>query len=277
MKSLYISDLDGTLLHSDQTFSEYETEKLIEFNKKGILFTVATARSMITGKMLLGGIPFSVPTVLMNGVFIYDMAKKHVIKYFAIEKEAYKRVLTVFEDSGLHPNIFTFDGEKLSIRCTGIDTKAMQWFFDTRKEMLDGRFYEVESLETLPKGESPVYFNFFAPKEMLDCVFEKLKDVEGVNVAYYSDQYTGGWLMEIFSDTASKSGAMKFIKEYVGADETVAFGDNLNDIPMLKAADRSVAVENAVDEVKKIADIIIGTNNNDSVVKFIAKENGIEI
>ena len=60
MKSLYISDLDGTLLHSDQTFSEYETEKFKEFNKKGILFTVATARSMITGKMLLGGIPFSV-------------------------------------------------------------------------------------------------------------------------------------------------------------------------------------------------------------------------
>lgn len=277
MKTLYISDLDGTLLHSDQTLSDYEIEKIREFNKNGILFTVATARSMVTGEMLLGKLPFSAPTVLMNGVFVYDMEKKQVIKYFGIENEPYKKVLSVFKSEGLHPNVFTFDGEKLSIRTTGIDTDAMRWFFDTRKVMLDGRFYKVDSLETLPKNVSPVYFNFFAPKDMLDPVEKKLKDIEGINVAYYFDQYTDGWLMEIFADSASKSAAMNFLKEYTKSDETVAFGDNLNDLAMLHAADRAVAVSNAVYEVKSIADVIIGNNNDDSVVKFIAKENGMEI
>lgn len=277
MKTLYISDLDGTLLHSDQTLSDYEIKKINEFNKNGILFTVATARSMVTGEMLLGKIPFSVPVVLMNGVFVYDMGKKQVIKYFGIENEPYKNVLSVFNAQGLHPNVFTFDGENLSIRTTGIDTKAMRWFFDTRRVMLDGRFYKVSSLETLPKNEAPVYFNFFAPKDMLDPIAEKLKDIKGINVAYYFDQYTGGWLMEIFADGASKSAAMNFLKEYTKADETVAFGDNLNDLAMLHAADRAVAVSNAACEVKAIADVIIGNNNDDSVVKFIAKENGTEI
>lgn len=277
MKTLYISDLDGTLLHSDQTLSDYEIKKINEFNKNGILFTVATARSMVTGEMLLGKLPFSVPVVLMNGVFVYDMGRKQVIKYFGIENEPYQKVLSVFNEAVLHPNVFTFDCEKLSIRTTGIDTDAMRWFFDTRKVMLDGRFYKVDSLEALPKNESPVYFNFFAPKEMLDPIAEKLKDIKGINVAYYFDQYTGGWLMEIFADSASKSAAMNFLKEYTKADETVAFGDNLNDLAMLGAADRAVAVSNAACEVKSIADVIIGNNNDDSVVKFIAKENGTEI
>lgn len=276
MKRLYISDLDGTLLHSDQTLSQYEIEKIKEFNEKGILFTVATARSMITGKMLLGDLPFSAPLVLMNGVFVYDMGNEKVVKFFPIEERPYKEVLGIFRSLNLHPNVFSFDGEKMTIRCEGVDTNAMQWFFDTRKEMLDGRFYKVENLENLPENEKPVYFNFFAPKEMLEEADKLLKNVKGINYAFYPDQYTNGWLMEIFSSDASKSGAMNYIKEFLGATETVAFGDNLNDLQMLNAADRAVVVENAIEEVKKIAHIIIGENNSDSVIKFIAKENGIE-
>lgn len=276
MKSLYISDLDGTLLHSDQTLSNYEIEKIKEFSEKGVLFTVATARSMITGKMLLGSLPFSAPLVLMNGVFVYDMQNEKVIKCFHIKNEPYKEVLNIFRSLNLHPNVFSFDGEKMTIRCEGVDTSAMQWFFDTRKEMLDGRFYKVEYLENLPENEKPVYFNFFAPKEMLDEADKMLKNVKGINYAFYPDQYTDGWLMEIFSSEASKSGAMNYIKEFLGATETVAFGDNLNDLQMLTAADRAIVVENAVSEVKEIATQIIGENNTDSVIKFIAKENNLE-
>lgn len=277
MKTLYITDLDGTLLHSDATLSEYEVAKIKEFYEKGVLFSVATARSMITGGQVLKGIPLSAPAVLMNGVFVYDFTESKVIKYCEIENEPYKAVLRIFDKYSLHPNVFTFDGECLSIQCTGIDTRAMQWFFDTRKIMLDGRFYKVKSLYTLPENQNPVYFNFFAPKDLLLPVAEELKNVSGINFAFYPDSYTNGWLLEVFADTASKANAVKFVKEYINADEAVAFGDNLNDIPMLRIADRSVAVSNAAEEVKKIADIIIGDNNSDSVVKFIANENGIEI
>ncbi len=277
MKTLYITDLDGTLLHSDATLSEYEIAKIKEFYEKDVLFSVATARSMITGGILLKDIPLSAPAVLMNGVFVYDFTENRVIKYCEIKNVPYKNVLDIFENHSLHPNVFTFDGKFLSIQCTDIDTKAMQWFFDTRKEMLNGRFYKVKSLYKLPENQNPVYFNFFAPKDLLLPVTEELKNVSGINFAFYPDSYTNGWLLEVFADTASKANAVKFVKEYINADEAVAFGDNLNDIPMLRVADRSVAVSNGAEEVKKIADIIIGENNSDSVVKFIANENGIEI
>ncbi|MDE5994932.1 MAG: HAD family hydrolase, partial [Oscillospiraceae bacterium] len=122
MKTLYITDLDGTLLHSDATLSEYEIAKIKEFHENDILFSVATARSMITGGMLLKDIPLSAPAVLMNGVFVYDFESKQVIKYCKIDSVPYKRVLDAFDRHTLHPNVFSFDGEKLSIQCTGIDT-----------------------------------------------------------------------------------------------------------------------------------------------------------
>ena len=89
MKTLYITDLDGTLLHSDATLSEYEVAKIKEFYEKGVLFSVATARSMITGGQVLKGIPLSAPAVLMNGVFVYDFTESKVIKYCEIENETY--------------------------------------------------------------------------------------------------------------------------------------------------------------------------------------------
>lgn len=277
MKTLYVTDLDGTLLHSDASLSEYETAKIRQFYEKGILFTVATARSMITGGQLLKNVPLSAPAVLMNGVFIYDFTDNRVIKYCKIKNAPYKNTLDIFKKHSLHPNVFSFDGEKLSIWCSDIDTPAMQWFYETRKKMLDGRFYKIESLYELPANQNPVYFNFFAPKEMLLPAVEELENTQGVNFAFYPDSYTDGWLIEIFADTASKANALNFLKEYANADETVAFGDNLNDIPMLRTADRAVAVNNAAPQVKAVADIIIGENNGDSVVKFIADENGIEI
>ena len=59
------------------------------------------------------------------------------------------------------------------------------------------------------------------------------------------------------------------LKAISGADRVVAFGDNINDIPMLREADVAVAVENAVPEVKRIADVIIGPNTTDAVPRFI--------
>ena len=52
----------------------------------------------------------------------------------------------------------------------------------------------------------------------------------------------------------------------------MVFGDNLNDISMMKVADVAVAVENAYPEVKDVADIVIGRNIDDAVVNFIEKD-----
>ena len=61
MKTLYISDMDGTLLQSDGKLSDFTKEKLNDFYKMGIPFSVATARSMISAMPILEGVHFSAP------------------------------------------------------------------------------------------------------------------------------------------------------------------------------------------------------------------------
>ncbi len=275
MKTLYISDMDGTLLQSNGKMSEYTKEKLNEFYAKGIPFAVATARSMVSATPLLEGVHFAAPIVLMNGVFVYDTETKKAVKYHEIPYSALQRILDCFYEKNLHPFMFLYsDDYKLSIKYTEFDNGGMKEFYDMRVDMLDGRFTQTDDLTVIEKGQHPVYVNYYALPEFLDEIVEKLKSISEIDFAYYKDSYSDDWLVEIYSHTASKANGAKEIAEIIGAEKITAFGDNLNDLVMLGGADTAVAVENAVPLVKEIADIVIGNNNDDSVVKYIEeKEN----
>ncbi len=275
MKTLYISDMDGTLLQSNGKMSEFTKEKLNDFYKKGIPFSVATARSMVSAMPLLEGVHFAAPVVLMNGVFVYDTESGKAVKYHEIEHSVLQQVLDCFYEKNLHPFMFLYsDDYKLSIKYTKFDNDGMKEFYDMRVDMLDGRFTQTDDLTKIEKGQHPVYVNYYALPQFLDDIVEKLKSIPEIDFAYYKDSYSDDWLIEIYSHTASKANGAKEVRDIVNADTITAFGDNLNDIKMLKGADTAVAVENSVQQVKDIADIVIGTNNEDSVVKYIIeKEN----
>ena len=68
---------------------------------------------------------------------------------------------------------------------------------------------------------------------------------------------------------ASKWYAIKKLKDMWGCDRVISFGDAINDIPMFEISDESYAVENAVDELKKVATGIIGSNEADGVAKWL--------
>ena len=70
---------------------------------------------------------------------------------------------------------------------------------------------------------------------------------------------------------------MRAVAARYGADRTVAFGDNVNDLPMMREADVAVAVANAFPQVKESADVVIGPNTADSVALFIEKDTGIQL
>ena len=69
--------------------------------------------------------------------------------------------------------------------------------------------------------------------------------------------------------SSSKSNAVLRLKKYLNAEKVVVFGDGKNDVDMFNIADESYAVENAVEDLKKIATGIIGNNNDDSVAKWL--------
>lgn len=68
-KTLYISDLDGTLLNREGQFSDYTREALRRFDEAGILFTCATGRTLSSVSMLLGEARFTCPAVLGGAIY----------------------------------------------------------------------------------------------------------------------------------------------------------------------------------------------------------------
>lgn len=96
-----------------------------------------------------------------------------------------------------------------------------------------------------------------------------MKDISHV---FYKDTYSDYWLIEAFSSQASKPAGAAFLKQFTGAQRMVAFGDNLNDLPLFADADESYAVSNALELVRRAATGVIRSNAEDAVARFLQEK-----
>ena len=76
---MYVSDLDGTLLRSDETTSEYTNHIINNLTDRGMIFSYATARSLITAKKVTEGIKANIPLIVYNGAFVMDNVTEDIL------------------------------------------------------------------------------------------------------------------------------------------------------------------------------------------------------
>lgn len=264
MKTLYVSDLDGTLLRSDETISTYSAETLNALTKKGMLFSYATARSYHTARKVTKGLEAKIPLIVYNGAFILDNVSGEIMcsNYFGEEA---KEILDTFIQYGLYPIVYAYinNVEKFSFiwdKCS----KGQTEFLESRKG--DVRTNIVTEAEQLYEGNI-FYFTCIDEKEKLEPLYEKYKDM--YHCVFQKDIYSGEQWLEIMPAAVTKANAIKQLQEYLSCDKVVVFGDAINDLEMFQAADECYAVANAAPELKEIATQIIGGNNEDGVVKWL--------
>lgn len=268
MKTLYITDLDGTFLNPRGEVSAKSKEIINEMIGNGLLFTVATARSRVSASKILKSLNLNIPVVLMNGVFIFDPSKEKYLLSNPIGKENAEEVIKVFEKHRETPFMFSFSNENIDLEYIELSNSAQQNFYEERKNKYKN-FQKVTALSAEEKNI--VYFANLVSYEKGKPLFDEISNLSGVSAVFYEDTYYDCWYLEVFSEKSSKPGGMEFVKKYTGAEKTVAFGDNLNDIAMMKAADYCCAVSNGRKEVRNIADRTIGKNSEDAVAKEIFK------
>ncbi len=266
--TLYISDLDGTLLNSSKKIKPRSVDMLNDMIENGVMFTYSTARRINSSAPIMKDVNINIPVALMNGVFIYDTEKKEYLrKNFPSEgaREILKNaVISLGEQPMIHSLI---EGEIRNSYLIG--SKNLENYINDRKN--DASLRPVYDYDELFEGEF-FYAVFINPrnKDELDKVFTA---ENGFSYAYYQDVYhKDEYWYEVYSITAGKSNAVLQLKEITGADEVVCFGDSENDLPMFEAADRCYAVENAVEEVKAAATGIIPSNDAMGVPLFIEGE-----
>lgn len=268
-KTIYISDLDGTLLNSDAEISKKSAEIINSLIKKGMLFSIATARSLSSAGKILSCLDLQLPVVLMNGVFLVDAKNNKVIESVPIEKETAEEIIRIFDSFKVYPFMYCSEGDMLDVLFEKIDSPQNEEFYKKREKSYYRRFERVEKL-TIPDRGDCVYFNILDSYARLKPLVDRLRELKSVSVAFYYDTYMDdSWFLEVFSADASKCNGMLRLKELTNAEKAVVYGDNLNDISMFKCADEAYAVSEAAEELKAMATAIIGSYNEDAVAEHL--------
>ncbi len=269
MKTLYISDLDGTLLCSDASMSEKSISVLNRLIDSGLYFSFATARTSASAVKITNQIKINTPCILMNGVSIYDIPTKKYIKNEYIKHEDANFVSHAFGMHNLSPFMYKIEKDVLYAVYRDFSNSTMKDFFNTRQNTYGKPFVKCTDF-TEHTHSDVVYFTLCDTFERLSPVRQEIEKNTNLKSAFYKDVYHPEyWFLEIFSCNASKYNAVNFLRDYCSFDSITCFGDNLNDIPMFDACDHRIAVKNARQELKDIADGIIGDNDSDSVALWI--------
>lgn len=245
-----ICDLDKTLLQNNHEFSSYTLKVLNRCKEKGILIVFATSRS---NKSVQKYINEAAPdAAITNGGSVAFVGGEIIFIKAIPPVTSNKLIAMLLKDKRL--NFIRFIGEK-----SYFSSKIMP-----ENSGLDLGYYKYNSFD-IPVAEdaykitvhSGFPFDASIYRELFtDCAFMSLS----------SDEY----ICKISSTEATKESALRALLEKLDfAGTTIAFGDDITDIEILKICDIGVATNNALPEVKAIADYICADNENDGVANFI--------
>lgn len=269
MKTLYISDLDGTLLQPDVTLSGKTIDVINDLIDQGMLFSVATARTIASVRTILKDVKVSIPIILMNGVCIYDLNKNDYIKVETFPKRSIGMLMSVIKENHLKGFAYSIKDGEMSTYYEDLNNKALKDFYQERVDRYQKKFIQVDNFTSL-SDEPLIYFSLMDHKEHLEPIYRILEGIPDLNCTFYKDNYSPDfWYLETFSKTASKYHAVEFLRSHLNVDRIVGFGDNRNDLPLFEACDYKIAVGNAVTELKEKSDLVIGNNYDDGVALWL--------
>lgn len=263
--TLYISDLDGTLMKNDKTISVFTANTINRLVQQGFHFSYATARSILTASKITENITAQIPVIVYNGSFIQD-SKTHKILYsHFFDKASAARILQQLLFSGVYPIVYSHTGgcEKFYYCRNRVNSGIAAFLSERRNDIRNTPVADAAQLPT----DGCFYFTCIDEGERLYPLYRQFK--EEFYCVYQKDIYSGEQWLEIMPAKTSKANAVLHLARLLGCSRIVCFGDGKNDIPMFRIADECYAVANAAHELKAIATGIIPCNNEDGVANWL--------
>jgi len=267
MQKLYITDLDHTFLHSSQTVSDF-SKKIWNEKVDHALLSVATARSFSKTHEFLKGLPLKVPLILLDGAMVATTEKK-LIDIQTLSKELSSAIIQESHSFDIQPFVISLnDHQSLD------ETFAIPPLLNEFQSFLIGKNYATDTRlsfkDKIEGAEETLKIVYMGEENILRPLSEHLHRVFGTNIEIKlaPENYMGCYFLTILHPKSDKAHALNILLEYLdySAEETTVFGDSLNDIGMFKLAGTAVAVGNALDEVKEVANIVLEENNDENAV-----------
>ena len=265
---LIASDLDGTLLNDDKVFTERTKQAISKAMDQGVIFVPATGRPLY-------GIPKDVLefpgvryVITANGARIIDAKENKCLQENLLSYEKGLAVFDAVKDFDCYMEAY-FDGKGYGTKRylpnleKYVELPAMREYILNSRERVDD---VVEFFREKKSATDKVQAFFRTLEERQEAVDKIIATVEGVYVTGALESN-----IEVGAEGVDKEKGLICLSEITGIplEEMMVFGDGRNDTTMIRDAGVGVAMENACEEAKAVADIIAGNNNEDGVARII--------
>lgn len=262
-------DMDGTVLRSDRTVSQRTMDALEQAIQQGIWVVPCTRRvhsNLPIPIQQLKGVHYVVSS---NGANVANLDKDQVIYRNLLKQEKAVRILQELHRRG-HMGLVYFEGKSYMQQS---DLDIVREFEEEGSELMcfyrDRQVFVDDMAEFVRKnGDVEKIFIPFLNQEQENSLWKWLEEHEDVTI---TSSVKGN--IEINEGTANKGTGLKWLCDKLGIDaaQVMAVGDQKNDEGMLRYAGYSVAMGNAVPEMKAVARYETDTNDNDGVAKAIER------
>jgi len=266
-------DMDGTLLGKGRKISKESKEVIKEIHEKGVEIVVTTGRIYNNAAYYSHLLGVESPVIAANGAIVREKYTNKVIYENPIKTEECIKLIEMLYKMKFLFHFYTLDG----IYCGSEATKFVTKLYMTKQVGYDNlkiNYYVIKDLEKWKEffrktnGQITKCIAFSAKPKKIIALKKELDKLDCV--VYFG---AGSRSVEINNKGVSKGKAVKALADYYGfkRNEIVCIGDNENDISMIEYAGLGVAMGNAIEPVKKLADYITDTNKDNGVAKAIKK------
>jgi Cof subfamily protein (haloacid dehalogenase superfamily) len=274
------TDMDGTLLNSQQMISEGNRTAIKKAQEKGIEVVIATGRSYREAQTVLAEADLQCPIICVNGAEVRTK-EGEIIQTNELSVKQSLDIHEILQHSHIYYEVFTNKGIYSDHYEKGVQT-LMDYFQtaspdmseeqireNAKKRFSNGHIQIVENYEHIIESSDQLVYKFLVfskdPSELMR-VKEKLEVLPEISISS-----SGSNNLEVTHVKAQKGIALAWYTERMGISmqETMAIGDNLNDVSMFQRVGRSVAMGNGHPDIKKICSHVTAVNDEDGVGKAI--------
>ncbi|HHZ05361.1 MAG TPA: HAD-IIB family hydrolase [Clostridiales bacterium] len=265
MKTLYVTDLDGTLLDKACRVPPEGLKIINELIQEGMCFTYATARSLSSAAIVTKGLNLNCPVIVYNGAFILNSTTNEILHREVYTQKDIRYIEKLIKKYNLNPLVYSFvNGEERVTWVTGNEHRGLMYYINSRQD--DKRLHPITSDERLFDGDV-FYVTIIEDELSLQPFYNEIQKYNGFKTILQQELYREEYWCEVMSARATKAQAINVLKAILSCDRVVCFGDAVNDIPMFKISDECYAVAHSVPQLKAMATQVIDSNEKNGVAK----------
>ncbi|MCG8413493.1 MAG: Cof-type HAD-IIB family hydrolase [Pseudomonadales bacterium] len=265
---LVVFDMDGTLLNAKSELSRFTGETLALLRNSGIHYTVATGRTLQAALGPIRDHQFALPHVLKNGAIIWCPERQNYSHSHLLTQQEVWHVITAMTLQEITPFVFTLEANgHHSVHHGPLKTEEEA---KLAQLLEDERHLPLEPLRAMSDTAHVINLSGMGPADAVQSVIDLIAEEEDL-VAYTGQAIQDKSLrwLDIHHSSGSKGDAVSTLRDDLGYEEIIVFGDGKNDLSMFEVAEESYAPENADPELKEQATGIVGHHDEDGVARFL--------